>query len=332
MSDIELSGAPSGAPVQQKESAAKGFVKRLIKEKKLGTFGAVITLLLLLSGIFADFLAPYGMNETYVGEHLRAPSKEFLFGTDDIGRDVLSRVIYGARVSVIVGLSAAIISTALSLLIGVSSGYMGGKLDLVVQRGVDIWISLPGLVILMIVISIVGTGLVPMIFILSLFYGVPGSRIIRGAVIAVKENAYISASRVIGCSTLRILLRHVLPNILPTALVLFTIRVPAVILAEAGLSFLGFGLPPPTPSWGGMISGAGRTYMFQAPWMVFWPGVALALVVYGINMFGDAIRDLVDPRLRGGLGRFGVTVKDDVKKALESDAASEVPAGARSAD
>jgi peptide/nickel transport system permease protein len=338
MSDIELSAAASaaasaapsgaGAPLEKKDSAVKGFFKRLVKEKKLGTVGAIITLLLLLTGIFADVIAPYGMNETYVGDQLTEPSRQFIFGTDDIGRDVFSRVIHGARVSVIVGLSAAIISTTLSLLIGVTSGYIGGKLDLFVQRGVDIWISLPGLVILMIIISIVGTGLVPMIIILSLFYGVPGSRIIRGAVIGVKENAYISASRVVGCSTLRILLRHILPNILPTALVLFTIRVPAIILAEAGLSFLGFGLPPPTPSWGGMISGAGRMYMFQAPWMVLWPGVALALVVYGINMFGDALRDLVDPRLRGGLGRFGVAVKKAVEAELEPEKPQKTPAGA----
>jgi peptide/nickel transport system permease protein len=336
MSDIELSvapsGAPGGAPILKRGSAAKVFLKRLIKEKKLGTVGALITLLLLLTGIFADVIAPYGMNETYVGDQLSEPSNEHLFGTDDIGRDVFSRVIHGARVSVIVGLSAAIISTSLSLLIGVSSGYMGGKLDLLVQRGVDIWISLPGLVILLIIVAIVGTGLVPMIVILSLFYGVPGSRIVRGAVIAVKENAYIAASRAVGCSTMRILLRHILPNILPTALVLFTIRVPAIILAEAGLSFLGFGLPPPTPSWGGMISGAGRTYMFQAPWMVLWPGVALALVVYGINMFGDALRDLVDPRLRGGSGRYGVKVKKAVEADLEPERAEEASKEAGAGD
>ena len=312
-SEIELTGAAE----RKREGASQSFFRRLIKTKKLGTFGALIALLLLFTGIFADFLAPYGMNETYVGEELSEPSREFLFGTDKVGRDVFSRIIYGARVSVIVGLSGAILSTLGSLLIGVSSGYIGGKFDLLVQRGVDIWISLPGLVILMIIVSIVGGGMLPMIFILSVFYAVPGSRIIRGAVIAIKQNAYVSASKVVGCSIWRILIRHIVPNILPTAIVLFSIRVPAVILSEAGLSFLGFGLPPPIPSWGGMMSGSGRTYMFQAPWMVLWPGVALALVVYGINMFGDAVRDLLDPRLRGGLGRFDARVGKKAKADSE---------------
>ncbi len=301
----------------KRHSAPARFLMRLVKEQPLGTVGAAITMILLLTGIFADFLAPYGMNETYVTDHLSPPSAEVIFGTDDLGRDVFSRVIYGARVSVIVGLSGAITSTAISLLIGVMSGYLGGKLDLLVQRGVDIWMSLPSLVFLMIIVTIVGTGMLPIIIMLGLIYGIPGSRIIRGAVIGVKENAYVSAARVIGCSTPRILIRHILRNVLATAIVLFTIRVPAVILTEAALSFLGFGLPPPTPSWGGMISGAGRQYMFQAPWMVLWPGVALAIVVYGINMFGDAVRDLVDPRLRGGAGRYGVKVKKKPKEKSE---------------
>ena len=312
-----------------RESTSISFFKRLIKEQPLGTVGAVITLILLLTGIFADFLAPYGLNETYVADHLSAPSAKTWFGTDDLGRDVFSRVIHGARISVIVGLSGSIISTLISLAIGVMSGYLGGKFDLLVQRGVDIWMSLPSLVLLMIIVTIVGTGMLPIIIILGLIYGIPGSRIVRGAVIGVKENAYVAAARVVGCSTPRILTKHILRNVMATAIVLFTVRVPAVILTEASLSFLGFGLPPPIPSWGGMISGAGRQYMFQAPWMVLWPGVALAIVVYGINMFGDAVRDLLDPRLRGGAGRFGVQGKQEDEgesapagSAGEPDAAS----------
>lgn len=326
MADIE----PTEAIGEAGTSRSSNFFQRLIREKKLGAFGAAITLLLLLTGIFADVIAPYGMNETYAGEALSEPSTEFLFGTDNVGRDVFSRVIYGARVSVIVGLSGAILSTLGSLLIGVTSGYIGGRLDMLLQRGVDMWIALPGLVVLMIVVTIVGSGMVPMIIILSLFFAIPGSRIIRGAVIAVKENAFIQASKAIGCKTSRIILRHIVPSILPTAIVLFTIRVPAVILSEAGLSFLGFGLAPPTPSWGGMISGSGRTYMFEAPWMVFWPGLALAIVVYGINMFGDALRDLVDPRLRGGLGRFGGfdKKKDDDEKDEELESPRRAATGA----
>ena len=150
---------------------------------------------------------------------------------------------------------------------------------------------------------------------MGLSWGIIGSRIIRGAVIGIKENVYAQAAEAIGCSTPRILTRHILPNIMAPTIVLFTTRVPNVILVEASLSFLGFGIPPPTPSWGGMLAGSGRSFMEQAPWMIIWPGLALAIVVYGINMFGDAVRDLLDPRLRGGAGRYGVRVKKEAKKS-----------------
>lgn len=303
-----------------RRAPAREFFSRLFREQPLGIIGTTITVALLLTGIFADYLAPYGMNEVYVGGYLEAPSREFPLGTDNIGRDILSRVIYGARVSVIVGLSSATLGTVISLLIGILSGYLGGAFDLFVQRLVDIWMSIPTLVIVMILVSIVGPGLLPLIIIIGFIYGVPGSRIIRGAVIGVKENAYVTAARVVGCRVGRILTKHILRNVMAPAIVLFTIRVPAVILTEAGLSFLGFGLPPPTPSWGAMISGAGREYMFQAPWMVLWPGLALAIVVYGINMLGDAVRDLIDPRLRGGAGRFGVAMVSGKEKKDDAPA------------
>jgi peptide/nickel transport system permease protein len=286
-----------------------GFLSRLWREKPLGTVGAIITLLLLLTGIFADALAPYGMNETDADAALAAPSAKFVLGADNLGRDLLSRVIYGARVSVIVGLAASSLATLVSVFLGLLSGYIGGKFDLILQRFVDAWMCLPSLMVLMMIISLVGPGMLTVIINLGLWWGIIGSRIIRSAVISVKENAYVQAAVATGCSTAKILIRHILPNILAPAIILFTTRVPNVILAEASLSFLGFGIPPPTPSWGGMLSGLGRTYMFMAPWMVIWPGLALGIVVYGVNMFGDAVRDLLDPRLRGGVGRYGVSLK-----------------------
>jgi len=294
---------------RKKHSFLVDLMIRLVKEKPLGTIGLVITLLLLFAGIFADFLAPYGMNETWVGDSLTPPSAEFWLGTDSLGRDMLSRIIFGARISVIVGLSAATLATIISSLIGIVCGYIGGKLDLIVQRGVDIWMSLPILVILLILISIMGASMWSIIIALGFAVGISGSRIIRGAVINVKENAYLEAAVAIGCPTSRILTRHILPNVMAIMIVLFSIRVPTMVLTEASLSFLGFGIPPPTPSWGGMLSGSGRTYMFMSPWLAIWPGLALAITVYGINMFGDAVRDLLDPRLRGGVGRYGVRVK-----------------------
>lgn len=301
---------------KKKHSRPVTFLLRLVKEKPLGAVGAAITLLLLLTAVFADVLAPYGINEQQSADRLMAPSAKYWLGTDNLGRDLLSRVIYGARISVIVGLAAASLATVISAFIGMLSGYIGGKFDLTVQRFVDAWMCLPGLIFLMTVISFVGPGMAQIIIVLGLQWGITGSRIIRGAIIATKENAYIDAAKAIGCPTSRIFVRHILPNIMAPTIILFTTRVPNVILSEASLSFLGFGIPPPIPSWGGMLSGSGRTYMFKAPWMVIWPGLALTIVVYGINMFGDAMRDLLDPRLRGGAGRYGVTVKKKTKKLV----------------
>ncbi len=166
----------------------------------------------------------------------------------------------------------------------------------------------------MIIVSVFGAGVWQIIIALGLVWGVIGSRIIRSAVINIRENVYVEAAMAIGCSTRKILIQHILPNIVSPTIILFTTRVPAVMLTEAGLSFLGFGIPPPASSWGGMLSGSGRQYMFVAPWMAIWPGLALSIAVYGVNVFGDALRDILDPRLRGGIGRYGVTVKKEAEK------------------
>ena len=287
----------------------RGYLARLVREKPLGAVCGSVVLLFLLVALFAGVLAPYGMNETWVGERLVRPSAQFWFGTDNLGRDVFSRVIYGARVSVIVGLAASSLGTAISLFIGLVSGYIGGNFDIAVQRFVDAVMSLPGLVVIIILVTVLGSGMMPVILALSIPGGIVGSRILRSAVIGIKENVYLDAARVVGCSTWRIILRHVLPNIMAPTIILLSIRIPGMIMAEAGLSFLGFGVPPPFPSWGSMIGGAGRIYMLDAPWIVLWPGLALALVVYNSNIFGDTLRDLLDPRLRGGAGRFDLRAK-----------------------
>ena len=291
------------------------FFGRILKEKPLGTVGGVITLILLLVGIFANFLAPYGMNETHIEDMLAAPSSKYLLGADNLGRDILTRVIYGARISVIVGLAASSIATVLSLIIGMMSGFLGSKFDLLVQRFVDTTMCIPQIILMMILISVIGPGIWQVTVVLGLMWGIIGSRIIRSAVISVREKIYIRAAKSIGCPTPRIIMSHILPNILAPTIVLFTTRVPNVILIEASLSFLGFGIPPPAPSWGSMLGGVGRDYMLQAPWIVFWPGLVLALVVYGINIFGDAVRDIVDPRLKGGVGRYGMRVSQEDKRA-----------------
>jgi peptide/nickel transport system permease protein len=272
---------------------------RLIREKPLGAAGAAVCVLFLLCGIFAAWLAPYGFNEINPINRMKAPSLAFPLGTDYLGRDQLSRILYGAQLSVIIGFSAAALATVISIVIGVVSGYVGGRADMVVQRFVDAWQSFPGLVILIVAVAVLGPGMPQVIGVLALLFGIAGSRIVRGAVVSVRENMYIHAAQSIGAGTQRILWRHVLPNVMPVVIVLFTSRLGATILAEAGLSFLGLGVPPPAPTWGGMLSGSARTYMHQGPWLALAPGLALTIVVYAINVFGDALRDLLDPRMRG---------------------------------
>lgn len=290
---------PTPAGVLAPVKAPAGFLKRLFRDKPLGAAGGVIFVLFLFCGIFADWLAPYGMNQINPINRLKPPSLEFLFGTDNLGRDMLSRCLYGAQLSVIIGLSAATLATAISVLIGIFTGYLGGRVDLVTQRFVDAWMSFPDLIILIVVVSVVGPGMPQIIVTLGMLLGIAGSRIIRSAVVSVRENMYVHAAQSTGASTARILWRHILPNVLPPVIVLFTTRVGTVILAESGLSFLGLGVPPPAPTWGGMLSGAGRTFMFQGPWLALAPGLCLTVVVYATNMFGDALRDLLDPRMRG---------------------------------
>ena len=249
--------------------------------------------------MLADVISPYGFNQISPIERLQAPSAAHWFGTDNLGRDVLSRCLYGAQLSVIIGCSAALLATAISTLLGIVSGYFGGKVDLVLQRFVDAWMSFPDLVVLIVVVSVLGAGMPQIIGTLGLLLGIGGSRIVRSAVVSVREHMYVHAAQSIGAGAPRILWRHVLPNVMPPIIVLLTTRVGTVILAESGLSFLGLGVPPPAPTWGGMLSGSGRTFMFQGPWLALAPGLCLTLVVYSTNVFGDALRDLLDPRMRG---------------------------------
>jgi peptide/nickel transport system permease protein len=275
------------------------FLGRLFREKPLGAAGGVIFVLFLFVGVSADLLAPYGMNQISPINRLKPPSWTFPFGTDNLGRDMFSRCIYGAQLSVIIGFCAAGLATFISVFLGIITGYIGGKVDLVIQRFVDAWQSFPDLIILIVVVSVVGPGMPQIIVTLGLLLGIAGSRIIRSAVVSVRENMYVHAAQSIGASTPWILWRHILPNVMPPIIVLFTTRVGFVILAESGLSFLGLGVPPPAPTWGGMLSGSGRTFMFQGPWLALAPGLCLTVVVYATNMFGDALRDILDPRMRG---------------------------------
>ena len=300
---------PSPIREPRRQGRLADFFIRLWSEKPLGTVCGIIVLLFILVALFAEALAPYPFDEVHLPAILKAPSAQFLLGADQLGRDLLSRLIFGARVSMLVGLAATLLNVVVATLIGITSGFIGGKLDLAVQRFVDAWMAFPGLLLLLTIMSIVGQGLFQLILVLGISGGIVGSRVVRGAVIGVKENDFFLAARAVGTPISRILIRHVLPNIMAPLIIVFSINIGGVIIAEASLSFLGFGLPPEIPSWGSMLSGEGRKYMEQAPWLALWPGLCLTIVVYALNMFGDAMRDLLDPRLRGGQGSYGGSAK-----------------------
>jgi peptide/nickel transport system permease protein len=306
MSDV---GVPSVESEPKRHSRLADFLTRLVKEKPLGIACGIIILILIFVGIFGGVLAPYPHREIHMVDRLQGASAKYLLGTDQLGRDLFSRLIFGARISLLVGLVVTVLNVVIAVLIGGTSGFLGGKLDLAVQRFVDAWIAFPGLLLLLTIMSIVGKGLPQIIVVLGVAGGIGGSRVIRSAVIAIKENDYFLAARAMGTPTSQILIHHVLPNIMAPVIIIFSINIGGVIMTLAALGFLGYGLPPNIPDWGGMLSREGRRYMEMAPWLALWPGLCLTIAVYALNMFGDAIRDLLDPRLRGGQGSYGITGK-----------------------
>lgn len=257
--------------------------------------GCAALLLTFIAGVFAAQLAPYDPNTQVLALRFAAPSLEHPFGSDQLGRDVLSRVIWGSRVSLGVGFSSVLITIVIGTAIGIAAGYSGGWIDGALMRFVDIVISIPVFMLLLTIVAIYGSN-VPL---LITFIGVsafPGAaRIVRAEVLSLMPREFITASRVIGSSPWRIMVRHILPNLLPIILVSATLRVGAAILTEAGLSYFGLGVPPPAPTWGGMVSD-GRTSLDMAWWVSTFPGLALLIVVIATNLVGDGLRDVFDPR------------------------------------
>jgi peptide/nickel transport system permease protein len=286
------------------EVAASDEVSRLralwntIRKKPLGMASALLLLVLVLTAIFADVLAPYDPLEARPEIRLAAPSRAHPFGTDDIGRDVLSRIIYGARISLWVGLLAVGIGTLAGMIIGLACGYWEGRLDIVLQRVMDAIQSIPGLVLALAIVSVLRPSTTNAMLAIAIVI-IPGnSRIVRGSVLSAKQNRYVEAAQALGCRQLKIVLTHILPNVTAPILVIGSIWLGNAILIEASLSFLGLGTQPPIPSWGLMLSSTGRAFMEQAPWLAIFPGMAISLAVFGFNLFGDTLRDAWDPKLR----------------------------------
>ena len=281
-----------------------GELLAFARTKPLGALGAAVLIVAALMAIFAAQIEPYDPVTTSQREALQSPGGSHLMGTDQFGRDVFSRVIRGARISLYVGIGATTAAILLASIIGISSAYFGGVTDYFVQRVVDIVQAIPGLILLISVLVILGPSITNVVIALAMRSAITASRVIRGATLSVLANAYVESATVLGAGHIRIMLRHVAPNIVPAALIMATVQFGGAILAEASLSFLGYGVPPPTPTWGGMMSAEGRVYMIAAPWILIAPAVALSLVVFSVNMLGDALRDRLDPRLRGGGGRM----------------------------
>jgi peptide/nickel transport system permease protein len=293
---------PRAASVRYRWTAApRGLasIGQFVRKKPLGAFGAAIIIVMMLLAVGAQWLAPYPYDVGVTADRLQGPTLVHPFGTDANGRDLLSRIIWGARISVTIGFGAVLISTVVAVAVGVTSGYFGGWVDLLVQRLVDVWISFPALVLLVSLVAILGPGLWSTTLVLGILLAPGTARVVRSAVLAMRHQPYVESARCAGAGHARIVRSYVLPNVSAAILVLATTQLGAAVLAESTLSFLGYGVPPPFPTWGSMLSGTGRAFMLQSPWLSIWPGLAISAAVFGFNMLGDALRDVLDPRLRG---------------------------------
>lgn len=273
-------------------------VWRFCRRKPLGASGGLIIAIMVFAAIFAPYITRYDPNAVS-WDTLEDPSGNHILGTDHVGRDVFSRIVYGSRVSLAVGFFGILVADSIGTVVGLVSGYFGRAFDIIAQRFVDIFMSIPGLVLLMLLAVLLGQGLTSIIVAMGVVLWPRTARVVRGSVISCKENQYVEAARAVGAGDLRIMILHVLPNILAPIIVISTASLGYAILIEASLSFLGLGVPPPAATWGGMLSGQVRTYMMQDPWLPIFPGVAITLAVLGFNLLGDALRDVLDPRLRG---------------------------------
>ncbi|MCS7206394.1 MAG: ABC transporter permease [Dehalococcoidia bacterium] len=281
-----------------RRSPWKGVV-RFIVRKPLGAVGAGMILFLVLFAYVGVFFMPYGKLEQNVLEALNAPSLRHPLGTDQFGRDMLTRIMYASQVSLFIGFATVLVSGVVGGIIGVVSGYLGGKVDLLFQRVVDVLMSFPLLILAMAIVAMLGASTYNVIIAIAISYAPRLARVVRSVALSVREKQYVEAARAIGCSDVRVMVYHVAPQCVAPTLVLVTAQLGAAILVESSLSFLGLGTQEPNPSLGNMLSGAAAGYFELAPWMAIFPGLAIALAVFGFNVFGDALRDVLDPRLRG---------------------------------
>lgn len=279
-------------------SSRFGSMMHFMRSYPLGAVGAVIVLVFVLTAIFADFITSFDPTSTNAASSLAKPGAEHILGADFMGRDMWSRIIYGARISLIVGIGSAVLGSFFGVIIGLATGYIGGWFDLIMQRVIDIMQALPLLVMALLMAAALGPSLINTVIAIAIPLVPQTARVIRANTLALREMPFVEASKAVGMSEWRIAVQHILPNTLAPLIVLGTAKLGSAILTEASLSFLGLGIPEPHPSWGRMLSESAAEYMRTAPWLVIFPGIAISLVVFGTNLLGDALRDILDPRQR----------------------------------
>jgi peptide/nickel transport system permease protein len=287
--------------VPEKRGAARLWhgISSFVLKKPLGALGAFLLFSFIFVAIFAPWLATHDPDLNNYRARVKPPSAEHWFGTDNFGRDIYSRVVYGARISLYVGVLATLIGTSIGAFTGLISGFLGGRVDQVVQRIADVMFTIPGLVLAMAIVTMLGPSMLNVVIAISIPRIPDTNRVIRSAVLSAKESLYVDAAHAVGCANWRIMLQHILPNVTAPYIVIASAGLSGAILAEASLSFLGLGVPPPAPSWGRMLSTEGMRFFETAIWMAIFPGVFISAAVFGANLFGDALRDVLDPKLRG---------------------------------
>jgi len=271
---------------------------RVLRAYPATTIGVALCLIVVMGAVLAPWLAPFDPSDQHIIDRLRPPGGDYLLGTDSFGRDVLSRILWGARISLVVSVASIAAAIAVGGTIGMVSGYIGGRVDLLVMQTMDVMLSFPSLILGLIVVALLGPDLINLIIAIALTAIAPFARIARAPVLSLKERAFIEAGRALGFSHLRIVFVHVLPNILSEVLVMGSLWMATAVRTEASLSFIGLGVKPPTATWGSMMR-EGFENILEAPWLSIWPGLAILLLVLGLNMIGDGLRDATDPKLRG---------------------------------
>jgi len=274
------------------------IMSEMVRKQPLGAAGGLIVILMILMAVFANYLTAYDPEVNSLENMLAPPDEHFWLGTDQFGRDLLTRIIFGARTALFVGFSCAIVGATAGLVLGVASAYFGGWFDLIVQRIVDVVMAFPLIILALAVVATLGPGTVNVIIAITIPFVPQCARVVRSNALAIREIPYVDAARALGFSNMRIILRHMVPTVMAPYLIMLTAFVGQAILLEASLSYLGLGVQEPTPAWGLMLQGGAEEFAESAPWVAIWPGVAISLAVFGFNLFGDSVRDTLDPKLR----------------------------------